>query len=133
MRNDELRDCAALLFIHHSSIIPSGCNFGLKTQDIPILHPNIPQTLIVQELLAAGTVVEFIAEDLSIGRVLGEIHFFQQHRQNAIDRRIIGHVHLLAFVAGRIPNMNAHYRHRRKAPALCKFAHLPRRNALGRK
>jgi hypothetical protein len=91
-------------------IFPSGY-FRLEPQDIAIFNADIAQALVVEQLLAAGAVVELVTENLTVGGVLREVHLLEQYRQDAVDGRIIGHVHLLAFVACRIPNMDTDYRH----------------------
>ena len=127
------RSDLSLFCILPSAFCISSCgDFRLKPQHIPIFHAYIPQALIIKQLLAAGAMVEFVAEDLPVGGVLREIHLLEQHRQNAVYRRIIRHIHLLPLIAGRIPNMNADYCHLRRSSILFKTAQLMRLNARNR-
>lgn len=90
---------------------PSRCDFRLEAQHIAVFYADITEALVIEQLFTTGAVVEFVAEDLAVGGVLGEVHLLQQHRENAVYGRIIGHIHLLAFVARRIPHMDTYYSH----------------------
>src|SRR3954453_14513717 len=57
--------------------------------------------------------MELVAQRQTVRCVLREAHFFEKDSENAVDRRIIRHLHFLALVAGRIPNLNGHQSHSR--------------------
>jgi len=56
----------------------AGGNLGLESQDVAGLHADLRQRLPVEQLLAAGAVVDFVAERLAVGGVLREVHFLQE-------------------------------------------------------
>ena len=101
-----------LFFCHGGKCIASaGGNFGLQPEDIAVFDANVGQRLLIEELLACSAVVEFVAQRLAVRGELREFHLFQQYRQQAIDRRIVGHFHPLPSIAGGIPNFNCNQGH----------------------
>jgi len=89
----------------------AGGNFGLESQDVAGLHADLRQRLPVEQLLAAGAVVDFVAERLAVGGVLREVHFLQEDGDEAVDRRVVGHLDLLPLVARGVPDLNGEHGH----------------------
>ena len=76
-----------------------------------MLNANFAQPLLVEKLLARTLVVELITQRLTIRRDLRQSHLVEQHRQDAIDRRVVWQLDILPLVPGRIPDLNRDHRH----------------------
>ena len=86
-------------------------DFGLEAQDVAGFYAYLAEGLGIEQLFAAGAVVDLVAEGLAVGGVLGEVHFLEQDGDQAIDRGVVGHLDFLPLVAGRIPDLHAYQGH----------------------
>src|SRR4051794_2331982 len=55
--------------------------------------------------------MELVAERLAVGSELREVHLLQQDGEDAIHRRVVRELHLLAFIAGGIPDVDRDHAH----------------------
>src|SRR5205814_8037996 len=96
-------------------------DFGLEAQEVAWFHADILETLRVEQLLAAGSMLKLVAEGLAIGGEFGELHPLKEHGEDAIDRDVVGHLDFLTFVSGGVPHLYGDHRHRRslRNAALC--------------
>jgi hypothetical protein len=86
-------------------------NLGLQSQDVALLHSGAREGLIVEQLPATGSMVEFVAQELAIGAVFGEVHSADQHSNHATDFGIGRELDLLLLVSGRVPNLDGDRAH----------------------
>ena len=96
----------------------TGGDLRLQPKDVTVAHTDIAQRLLIEELLSRGAVMKLVAEQLPVRRVLREVHPIEKHRENALDRGVVGHFDVLPLVARRIPHLNRQHPHDKTSPAV---------------
>src|SRR5690606_16422536 len=61
--------------------------------------------------LPGGLVMELVAEDLPVRPVPGEVHFLQEHGEDALDRSVVRHLDLAALISGGVPDLHVEHCH----------------------
>ena len=88
------------------SLPTAGGDFRLETQHVAIPDFAGQESLIVGQLPSSAFVVEFVAHQLAVGTVPGKVHAVDQDGNDAIDRRVHGHLYRLFLITGRIPDFD---------------------------
>src|SRR5918993_4800267 len=88
----------------------------LQPQHVVLAHADVAQALLVEQLLAAGAVVELVAEQLPVRGVLRELHLLQQYGEDAVHGDVVGHLDVLTLVARRVPDVHGDHAHTTRAP-----------------
>jgi hypothetical protein len=99
----------------------TGGDFRLQAEDVSRFYSDLCEGLVVQELFATGAVVDFVAQGLPIGGVLGEIHFLQQDCDETVYWRVVGHFYFLTLVSCGVPNLYVHHSHDFGIPDLARM------------